>query len=233
MLRFRFLTAAIIAAVAALASPATSQADFKLRLDYGNNGSYEAEVVDNGAGDSDSRTGFIVYSGGGGGFSVVFTLASSKPILAPGVMDMLNLTISGAGTVAIEVTDTGFTPARPAGYEFSVGGTSTDRAGLRFRAGGTSSNAEFDLSTSTGDLSVTNGTGTSFTAGGFFGPGIADPYSLTMRAVITHDSAADSTSFDAEVRPVPAPGGLILAVTCIPFFGLLRRRLQQPAPATV
>lgn len=233
MFRFRFVTGAFVAAVVALSSPATSEAAFKIRFDYNNDGTYEKTITDNSAEDSAAQTGLISYIGSVGGFNLVINVGTSKPLLTNGAMDLLNFTLAGTGTIAIEITDTGFTPGQSSPYLFSAGGTSTNRPGVTFQAGGTSSNTEFDLTTSTGVLGVTNGINNSFSTGGTFGPGGADPYSLTMRAVITHNSFLDATSFDAEVRPAPAPAGLVMALTALPFFGLLRRRMRETAGAVL
>jgi hypothetical protein len=233
MFRRRFLMAAIVAGIATLAGPATGRADFKLRLDFGNNGSYETTITDNQAGDSDPTVGVINFSTSGGGFSVLVNVGSSKPVLTSGQMDLLNLTISGgAGVVAVELTDTGF-PGTPGAYTFSVGGTTTTSLGLlSFEAGGTSSDTEFDLSNSTGPLNPTGTGGTGFATSAQFANGGADPYSLTIRAVVEHTAPGQITSFDAHLTPVPAPAGLVLAATALPFVGILRRRLRRPETAT-
>ena len=215
---------------ATLAGPATSRADFVLRVDFGNNGSWEHTITDNGAGDLDLTDGLILASTPGGGFTIMVNTGSSKPNLAPGHLDLANVSVSGgAGTVAIELTDTDF--AGPsADYEFAAGGTT--HGIVTFEAGGTSSNTEFDLSNSTGVMNTVPGGGNSFTAFGTFPSDGQNPYSLTIRAIITHAGAQDATSFNASLQPVPAPAGLILAATALPFVGLLRRRLRRPEATT-
>jgi hypothetical protein len=229
MFRRKFLMAAIVAGIATLAGPARSEADFKLRVDFGNNGSFESTVADGDPLDVNLLPGFITVVSSNG---IMVTVNTGTSNHAFGTLDLNNLTVSGAGTVAIELTDTGYSSF--SGYSLSVGGTTSENpAILAFQAGGLTSNTEFDLTTSTGVLAGVDGPGASFSAVGEFGSVAAvDPYSLTIRAVVTHDSASDTTSFDAFLQPVPAPAGLILAATALPFVGLLRRRLRKPEATT-
>jgi hypothetical protein len=58
-------------------------------------------------------------------------------------------------------------------------------------------------------------------------------YSLTNQYIINTSAnmvAAASLTGTTEVWAAPAPGGLILAATALPFVGLLRRRLRAAAP---
>jgi hypothetical protein len=59
-----------------------------------------------------------------------------------------------------------------------------------------------------------------------------DPYSLTIRAVVEHTGANQITTFDAHLRPVPAPAGLVLALSGVPVLALgylWRRKAKAPA----
>jgi len=235
MFRLKFLTAALVAAVAVLAAPATSQAAFKLRLDAGNNGSFETTITDNDANDTNSMVGVIGYSNSNfGGFLITATTGTSKPVLGSGMLGLVSVEVSGAaGTIGIELTDTDYQPALPGSYILSVAGvTSEDPSALSFQAGGTNSNTEFDLTHSTGVVTGNPVGGSSFATGGSFTSGNASPYSLTIRAVITHNSALDNTFFDAELRPAPAPAGLVMLASALPFGGFLLRRLRKPTVPT-
>jgi hypothetical protein len=221
----RLMMAAIVAGIAVLVGPSTSEAAFKLRLSD-DNGATWTTVEDQvllPVPDSNPTVGAVTFIGSVGAFTVNVTTGVSKPVLSSGIMDLnsINVTSVGGGTLLVELTDTDFAGPAP-GYSFHVGGTTSGSAS--FEAGGTNSNAEFDLSNSTGPIAV-SAPAFSFSSG--FASGGANPFSLTIRAIITH-SGPGNTSFNAELRPVPAPAGLILAATALPFVGLLRRRLRKP-----
>jgi len=207
--------AAIVAGIATLAGPSTSQAEFKLRLTQG------ATVVELTDVDND---GVISFNGVVGSFTVNVSTGISKPVLGPATMDLNSINV-GVGTLTIELTDTDFVGPAP-GYNLDVGGTTNGTAA--FLAGGTNSNDEYDISNPSPELVFNS---SPYAGSAFLTSQGDDPYSLTIRAVITHQTFGGS-SFDAELSPVPAPAGLILAATALPFVGLLRRRLRKPEAAS-
>jgi hypothetical protein len=220
----RFLMAAIVAGIATLAGPSTSEAAFTLRLTQG---ATVVTVLDGGAGDSNPVLGAITYIGPVGVFTINVSTGLSKPAIGPAAMDLNSVNSStAAGTLTIELTDTDFVGPSP-GHTFNVGGTSQGTA--VFEAGRSDLNAPFALSDSTGALAFGAG---AFSGSAGLGSGIGNPYSLTIRADITHGSGTRTSSFNAELTPVPAPAGLILAATALPFVGLLRRRLRKPEATT-
>jgi len=228
MFRRRFLMAAIVAGIATLAEPSTSEGAFKLRLSD-DGGATWTTITDGGAGDDSGVAGVIQFSGDIGNWVVNVTTGLSKPLLDPGSMDLNSVNVSSSGgpaTLTIELTDTDFVGPSP-GQIFAVGGTAN--GSVSFEAGGTNSNTEFDLTNSTGVLAFGSG---AFSTESTIVSGSADPYSLTIRTIISHGSGTNSTSFNAELSPVPAPAGLILAATALPFIGLLRRRLRRPEATT-
>lgn len=97
-----------------------------------------------------------------------------------------------------------------------------------------SENSGTEFSTGTIDL-----TETFVTTGGDFGNGNAPVpggnapppthYTLTNTILIKNlaqQSVTGTLAVEAVVTPVPAPAGLILVATVVPFFGLLRRRMK-------
>lgn len=227
MFRRRFLMAAIVAGIATLAGPSTSEAAFRLRMMDESGATWDVDVTDNGAGDSNPLVGAITFIGSIGNWTANVTTGFSEPVLLPGHLDLNSVNASSAsgGQLIIELTDTDYTgPA--VDYNFEVGGTTHGTAS--FEAAGTNSNGEFDFSNSTGALLFGS---SPFAGSSLLNSGGADPYSLSIRAVITHTSAG-STSFNAALNPVPAPAGLILAATALPFVGLLRRRVRRPEATT-
>jgi len=63
------------------------------------------------------------------------------------------------------------------------------------------------------------------------------PYSITHKIVLENmgvgvDSRFEQGSISSQVKAVPAPAGLIMALTAVPFLGVIRRRLRQTAAPT-
>jgi len=221
-----------------LGSPPTADAAFKLRFDIGADGSFEREITDRigifgDANDLNPTAGRILYDSTVseiGGVLLGWELQSrgtSKPPLDGGRLDLLQLVLSSTviGKVAIELTDTDFSLGGSFPYAFHAGGTTdSDSSLFSFEGGGGSSNVEYDLTSSTGALAAVGGT--SFVADGTFGPTTADPFSLTIRAVIEHTEIGQITTFDAFLTPMPAPGAVVLLCTAVPCLvaGVMRRR---------
>jgi hypothetical protein len=215
----RFMMAAIVAGIATLAGPSRSEAALTLRLSDGVNPT--VTVVD---GDND---GVVVFNGAIGTWTINVTTGISKPNLGPATMDLnsVNVTNSSGGTLTIDLSDDGFVGPH-SGHVLGVGGTTS--GSVSFMAAGGNSNTLFDLSNAS---SVLNFNSSPYAGTALLPSGGNDPYSLTIRAVITH-TGAGATSFNAELEPVPAPAGLILAATALPFVGLLRRRLRRQETTT-
>jgi hypothetical protein len=150
-------------------------------------------------------------------------------------------------TVVISLTDTDFTiPVGP--------NPMTLTSVLQWSAAGNPAvTGSFQSAADTGNTEFAGGSvATIFTAAGTATPGsqtIGDtssantnkviqfnrsgPYSLTNQYIINTSAqmtAAASLTGTTEVWAAPAPGGLILAATALPFVGLLRRRLRAAAP---
>lgn len=215
----------MLAAVALLGGAASpADAAFRLRFDLGNNGTYEVTVTDGGMGDSNPAAGVITYLDPLGAFTVNVTTGVSKPAFtgAPKIdLNSVVVTTATAGVLAIELTDTDFTGVNLP-LQFSVGGTTGGT--VAFTGAGGVSNNEFDFSNGVSPTLAT--VGSAFAGAVTFGPTTANPFSLSIRAVITHTGPA-STSFDAELAAVPAPAGLLLVGAAAPLLGAgawLRRR---------
>jgi hypothetical protein len=183
-----------------------AQASFVLTLDDPTTGGTDVMITDGGAGDANPVTGAITYIGSVGVFDVNVTTGTSKPVQGPGVMDLNSIDVSSStgGTLNIGLTDTDFTGTATS-YSANYGGTTTSTVSFDFLYD--ASNTEFGGSSfaSAGPL-----TGSSFSGSGSYAIPAANPYSLTILASITHASGNQSTSFDAELRPVPLPAALWL-----------------------
>lgn len=175
--------------------------------------------------DGNATVGAVAFNGVIGSFVVNVIVGTSKPLIGDR-LDLFNLNISGgAGTLTVEVTDTGFTTS-PQGLKLEIGGT-TDGT-VTIAAAGDPTNTEFGAGPgpALGPFSTGGAFGGSATAAG---PGTS-PYSMTMTAMITQGNG-DITSFDALLTPVPEPSSLVLVATGLTFFGgtFWRRRRKAAA----
>jgi len=228
MYRRKFLMAAIVAGIAALAGPATSQAAFTITIHDG----VHADVVFSTSGNLINDSAVM------GNYTVTVTGFSNSPGFAD----------SQVSNTAIAFTTTGPTAATT----FTI--TAADDRFTNIAAG-TLSNVHtfFAASTLNGTgvgISNLNGSPVAGSAINLAGTssGTSDttatvptnPYefgntmtlNLNASNVTTRNRQAN-VEIDSSIRPVPAPAGLLLAATALPFCGLLRRRLRRPEATTV
>jgi len=241
MFRSRFLMAAFVAAIAALAGPATSQAGFIINI----SDSF-----------SSTSTGNIVV--GGDDFTGVYTLGDLKIGIhttsnSPGTnsdseVASSTITVSSnaagihATTLTISVIADGFANAPN-----PVLATLQTSISASFLQG----QPAFGHTGTGNGYSTINGShiaGSDVTVGGVDAtsvPGqlVSNPY--TLGNVMSIGLAADSRGINGteanvnittlldgggNFRITPAPAGLILAASGLPFLGLLRRRLRRAGP---
>jgi hypothetical protein len=247
MLRRKFLTAALVATVAACVAPAAASAGF--RITYSQTGGPTTVQTATG---NDAN-----FSASLGDYQIVLNTESTDFPGDPGsntgnLTSTLSIkTVSGTGTAAdltitVQVVDdsdlttlAGFTtPSNPTQYIVADNVSNT-----------------FGASLHTGTLamqSIVNGTGvymagTDLTLppppGGASAAGFAaggSPYTLQQQLFFTGLNlginsgglgvTATSTVWDSRdshaPTVTPAPAGLVLIATAVPFFGLLRRRMK-------
>lgn len=231
MIRKLIYSLGIIALMGALLTPRV-EAGLVLRLSA-NNGTTWTTITDGGAGDVNGSAGAITFVGSIGVWTLNVSTGVSKPNLPTlHEMDLNSVNVSsGAGRLIIELTDTDFAPIAGGTLIGSVGGTLPAGTGNSFEGFGFKSLsndefADYDLA-----ADVHNGP---FFGAGFFGSNafdshgaISDPYSMTIRTVITH-TGAGATSFDYHLRNVvPVPAGIVLLGMGAPLLGAgywMRRR---------
>jgi hypothetical protein len=243
MFRSKFLMAATVAAIAALAGPATSQAGFTIHIsdDLGNI-PFNAVV----GGNSYNNNTIVM-----GGLKINITLTSN----APG-----NNSNSQVDTAAISVSTTaGGIPATKltisvisdtflnapglvgATLFTSMGFSNLQNLGITPTATASGFSTINGLHVVGSDVSVPDVLGSSTSSVPLF---VASPYTLGNTMILdlhaysgepTGQANVNITSFldgQGNFQITPAPAGLILAATALPFVGLLRRRLRKPEATT-
>jgi hypothetical protein len=225
----------------ALALSAPAQAAGTLQLRITASGAPVALVIDQNFGpvapathaDGSAVDGAVVFNGALGDWSIIVTTGLSKGLGTPadynaGYAHMdLNAIVSSsrAGTITLELSDTGFSPASSGVLTGAVGGTISGAAGSSgtFSAYKNDKNERFGA----GGPTVVLGP---FGPGAFSGTGSTShgplpTFAMTQRATIVHTTSS-SSSFDFEVKNlVPEPASVAMALTAAPLLGLfwLRR----------
>jgi hypothetical protein len=175
---------------------ALARATLTLKLDDGLG--HIVTVADNGSGDSDSTPGSIAYAGAVGNWTVVAG-GTSKPVTGSATAPELDLTTlnisSGAGTMEIQLSDTGFTTASPVTFLATIGGTTSGSVG--FNTWADKGNALFTETTGLTSQGPFSGSSFSGNQSAVVNPK-GSPYSLTLDTIIAHASAGES-GFDANL----------------------------------
>jgi hypothetical protein len=231
----RFMMAAIVAGIATLAGPSTSRADFTITFQQ--TGFLDAIVTT-----SSNNISLVDYAFGTYEIDVnAFSNSPGGAIPGSTVGGLLTqntfsvtTTATGASALTIIISDDRFTTPGPGVAVVTNSISST------FMTTGTAS-ATTEVSPTTGGSFTTGPASVSGPLVGFDGDetgGITtitgSPYTITNSLVLsgltTAGNRANITTTSSVV--VPAPAGLILAATALPFAGLLRRRLRRPEATT-
>ena len=246
MFRLKFWTAALVAAVATLSVPAVSQAafTFKLTLSDGVNG--DLVITDGDVGvDLDTDAKAIFYKGIYNGYDVKILANTNSPgggtILGPNGAELFmnSFTVEKVGNVAAPLTITVFANEYApfadtvtnatvinslSGSGISVGSTVTSSTTVSPGTG--------DVTTPEAKITPLAGADTTYS----YPASLGNPFSVTQTATITFDTSSalqSKVNFDATSTIIaPAPPGLIMAVTALPFFGVIRRRLRKTGVPT-
>lgn len=216
-----------------------SHAGLGLRIDYGNDGTFETTVQDDGFGDFFSGdAGKILMGDSNGLVDLVVNTGLSKPSIGTATNPQIDLSTalytSGATEIKIQLSDTDFDGLAVAfGQLVSIGGTITsipgswvttniyrDLANTQFGTGG--------LICSTGALFPIVFDAFSGGCGAYIN--LDDNYSITLETII-HLAGAGIVSYDAHYRlgsrgeiDVPEPASMLLLGFGAIGLGAWRRR---------
>jgi len=244
MRQFRRLAAfAVLAGVASLATT-PAQAAMKLSLSASSDGGASGvTITDNGIGDLNPTLGVITFSGAIGQFAINVTTGVSKPFQGSASQPDVDVNSldsksagSGADTLTIKLTDTGFQfPSAAAAAANvlvqNVGGTlSGSLLSAKYQAFTDPTNAEFGTggpATTQLTFSGSNFSGSS-SSGSLASLG-ANPFSITLVDIISAGAGAGTYSGDHQVLSNPEPGTMAMIAAALPVLGVVwaRRRKAQ------
>jgi hypothetical protein len=172
--------------------------------------------------------GVASFSGMIGNFVVNVTTGLSKPTLTPSIsgqlmdLDSLDVVSSGGGTLTITWEDFGFTN-QVTGLQMGIGGTVSGNGTVDYKAYANNTNGDPLAGTLLGDLSF-NGSQSPFSASvttNFVG----GPPTYSLAEVVTLNfTGSGSDSLDAEIKPIPEPGSLMLLGSGLLGFASFARK---------
>ncbi|MBP3960486.1 hypothetical protein J8F10_35115 [Gemmata sp. G18] len=245
MSRLKFLMVATVAAAAALVAPAKSEAALTVTIKDGANTTILTDGDNDGlittpTAATNSTTGGVVVGGYRIGLTSSFTPGAISSELTTNTTLRVFRTggaISGPLTITV-LEDNLTTPVAPASGLLNllnaltllqVTGTGSNVSVVTI-ASNIPAGAGDPTSTSAVTLSNPNSGGDSHTTF----KQTTNPYSLSQVFTVTLGSGGSANfSGTGSVNAAPAPAGLVMLATVLPFAGMLRRRLRKSEVATV
>ncbi len=258
MFRRKFLTAAIVAAVATLTGPAVSQAAFEIKIEQLNvsTGAVIGSAIfitDGGGSDGDGDSDAISYTNhnifGGVDLKVTGSAkeASSGSQLSQVSTNVVNTT---GGAVRLRISSTR-EYTEPSGQNLKVLASASLNQTNNYAYSGTynayinGNGGLFSNGTQVNGGNISPGTGVGQAGGVLANPNgvwsLTEVFDVTINnddgqghngqiTGMTGDMNVTGTD-DAPTLDAPAPGGLVMALGAVPFLGLIRRRLRKSEAA--
>jgi len=246
MFRSKFLLTAVVAVAAALAAPARSDAAYSIT--FSETGGPSVTIADNQAGtgppfitianfgDLNPVSGTIATTGKLGDFTTALTATSSNSAdnVTPAHLSFSEVIITNtsalAKTLTITITDTGFVAPENVQkiLDSRLGATALSGSSSFVTLKNSINGVDGDLLKVTAPMGNDTAINEPFAA-------TSGMYTVTMVVTITlsgHGSYVGTG--DAFITPTPAPAGLVMLASALPFAGLLRlrRRGAKPEAAT-
>jgi hypothetical protein len=213
---------AILVAIATLGAPTQAYADFELKISTSSG--FTTTLIDN------TNSGQLTFNGAAGAnFTVNVVTSLSKPVLGSATnpsMDLNFVVVNTTGvldTITLSASDTDFGPlASASNLAMDIGGTLAPGAQVTYQTFQDTNNANFGNTSASPVLTFLT---SPYSGSSLLAADPASAYSLTQTIAIT--SGLGATSGNATLTSTPAPAGLVLALSGLPFLSLgawIRRR---------
>jgi hypothetical protein len=240
-IKLTLVTALVAAATSVTATPAEAAFEIRITDSLG----HTVTVQDNMAGDLSPTTGAILIDDPtflDGHLSVLFTTGTSKPLgingpevaaVDLGVTASYDGALGGGVGLTIEITDTNFNLLNPGSATLTSTASNANAGGVTdtWQSWATNNNTEF----SHGAFSLGQQIDPSTLTGTI--PGLTNPFQLGGEVILTFTGGAASVSIgdNATVSTalVPAPAGILLALSSMPALSLgywFRQRQTRAQP---
>ncbi|SRR5581483_10303740 len=214
-------------ATVALISGGARPSDAALMISLSDNNGNSTTITDQGVGDLNPLLGGVTFIGSVGNFLLNVTTGTSKPLIGSAAFPAIDLSsvdvtsLSGGGTLTLNLTDTGFTgTGNPVAFVSQIGGAQGVGGTLSYKTFLDCGNTAFGTST---PLSTQNFSTTPFAGARITNTTLcSSTYSLTEQVVLSL-GPSEATSFNANLA-VPEPATLTLFGVGLLAFGWLSRR---------